>query len=150
MTNSNNAQAGAKEQATHDKTMPNFTGNVIRSSVLSPEQVHYVQSFASELGRVSGLQGFAKFVESRAGVMSIALGVLSKDVPVMLGTVVVVSDHMGSSCSVRDFQNNPMPGPEYYRTVYSALTSTKPLFEKLAQIAAKQLRPSFWSRLFGR
>ena len=131
------------------KSTPAFAGNAIDSRVLSPEEVHYVQTFANDLGRASGLTGFAKFIESSAGVMSIALGVMNKEEPIMLGTVVAVSNETGSSCTVRDFQNRPMRGPEYYESIYAALVTTRSSFEKLAQITAKHLRPSLLSRLFG-
>jgi hypothetical protein len=81
--------------------------------------------------------------------MSIALGVMNRKEPLMLGTVVVVDNESGSSCSVRDFQNRPMPGPAFYDNVYTALGTTKSLFEKLAHITAKQLKPSLMERLFG-
>lgn len=135
-----------KATATNDLAI---SGNVINSRILSDAEVHYVQTFANELGKVSGLTGFAKFVESTAGVISIALGVLNKDTTIMLGTVVVVTDISGTSCTVRDFQNRPMPGLETYRTIYSALTTTKAPFEKLAQLTAKHLRPTLMQRLFG-
>lgn len=121
----------------------------INSRILSDAEVQHVQAFASNLGKLAGLTGFAKFIESSAGVMSIALGVLDKDTPIMLGTVVVISDSSGTSCTVRDFQNRPMPGLEIYRTLYSALTTTKASFEKLAQLTAKHLRPTLMQRLFG-
>jgi hypothetical protein len=140
----------SSERLAHSKANPLFSGNAIKSNVLSPEQIHYVQSFANDLGKISGLTGFAKFIESKAGVMSIALGVMNKDMPIMLGTVVAVANETGSSCTVRDFQNRPMPGLDSYRTIYSALTSTRPSFEKLSQITAKQLRPSLLQRMFGR
>lgn len=139
----------ANEQPAQGKSIPAFAGNVVDSSVLSPEEVHYVQSFANELGRVAGLRGFANFVESRASVMSIALGVMNKADPIMLGSVVVVSNDTGSSCSVRDFKNRPMPGPDYYGNIYAALVTTRPFFEKLAQLTAKHVRPSLLTRIFG-
>jgi len=119
------------------------------SRIVSDEEVQYVQAFASNLGKLVGLTGFAKFIESRAGVVSIALGVLDKATPIMLGTVVVVSDGSGSSCTVRDFENRPMPGLESYGTIYSALTATRASFERLAQLTAKHLRPSLMQRLLG-
>lgn len=126
-----------------------FANNAIASKVLSQDEVHYVQSFANELGKMSGLQGFARFIESSAGIMSIALGLIHKEKPIMLGTVVVVSDGTEKSCSVRDFQNRPMSGLDFYPTVYSALTTTRPSFEKLAQLTAKHVRPNLLRRLFG-
>ena len=140
----------SSERLANSRSNPVFAGNAIESRVLSPEEVHYVQTFANDLGRTSGLTGFAKFIESSAGVMSIALGVMNKEEPIMLGTVVAVSNETGSSCTVRDFQNRPMSGPEYYETIYAALVTTRSSFEKLAQITAKHLRPSLLSRLFGR
>lgn len=126
-----------------------FEGNVIVSAVLSEEEVLYVQVFANDLGRLSGLRGFAKFTESKDGFIAIALGVLIKDAPMLLGTAVVVSNGTGRSCSVRDFQNNPMPGLESYRSIQAALVATKPLFEKLALLAAKHSKPSLLKRFFG-
>jgi hypothetical protein len=129
--------------------LPVFANNVIASKVLSPDEVHFVQAYANELGKLVGLKGFAKFVESELGFVSIALGLMHKDLPIMLGTVVVVSDETGNSCSVRDLSNRPMPGPDLYPTIYSALRSTHPFFENLARATAKHVRPNLWRRLFG-
>ena len=137
-------------KARAEPTTPEFPANIVKSKVLGPEEVQYVQRFANSLGQAVGLAGFANFVEARAGVLSIALGVISKDQPIMLGTVVVVSDDSGTSCSVRDFQNNPMPGVPYYESVYLALVTTRSYFERLATLTAKHLRPSWLARLFGR
>lgn len=142
-------QKRAQEQRRPDPANEAPGSRSINSRILSDAEVQHVQAFANNLGKLAGLTGFAKFIESRAGVMSIALGVLDKDTPIMLGTVVVVSDSSGTSCTVRDFQNRPMPGLETYRTIYSALTTTKASFEKLAQLTAKHLRPSLMQRLFG-
>lgn len=126
-----------------------FANNIIESKVLTPDDVHFVQWFSNELGKTAGMQGFAKFIELKFGVVSIALGLMHKGVPIMLGTVVVVSDETGTSCTVRDFQNRPMPGPDSYGTIYSALTATRPSFEKLSQLTAKHARPNLWRRFFG-
>lgn len=126
-----------------------FANNVIESKVLTPDDVHFVQWFSNELGKTAGMQGFAKFIELKFGVVSIALGLMHKGVPTMLGTVVVVSDETGTSCTVRDFQNRPMPGPDSYGTIYSALTATRPSFEKLSQLTAKHVRLNLWRRFFG-
>lgn len=131
---------------TSESVLPN---NVMLSKVLSQDEVHYVQAYANELGLLAGLKGTARFTESDLGFVSIALDLKIKDVPIMLGTVVVVSDGTEKSCSVRDFHNKPMSGLDFYPTVYSALTTTRPSFEKLAQLTAKHLRPNLWRRLFG-
>jgi len=143
------AKQANEQRASNSASVPAFNTNVISSKVLTPDEVHYVQSFANELGKLSGLQGFAKFIEPSAGITSIALGVMSKEMPIMLGTVVAVSDETGMSCTVRDFQNRPMPGPDSYGTIYSALVTTRPSFEKLSQLTAKHVRPSLWRKLFG-
>jgi hypothetical protein len=142
-------QKRAKELRSTDLDNEAQGNGLLKSRILTDAEVQHVQAFANNLGKLAGLTGFAKFIESRAGVMSIALGVLDKDTPVVLGTVVVVSDQSGTSCTVRDFQNRPMPGLESYRTIYSALTTTRASFDKLAQLTAKHLRPSFMQRLFG-
>lgn len=111
---------------------------VTKSAVLSPEEIHYTQAYANELGHSCGLSGYADFVEAKTGVMSIAIGVIRKETKMILGTVVVVSNMPDSSCSVRDFLNKPMPGPEYYSSIYAALVSTRPYFNKLAQLAAER------------
>jgi hypothetical protein len=123
--------------------------NSIENSVLSEAEVLYVQSFARDLGKGVDLKAFANFTESHAGCVSIQLGVFNRDTPIMLGTVVAVANASGSSCSVRDFQNRPMPGSQSYSTIYAALTNTQASFEKLAQLTAKQTRPSFLRRLLG-
>jgi hypothetical protein len=139
----------SKKQAER-KAVPAFKDNVIASTVLSPEDVHFTQTYATELGHGCGLRGYANFVESEIGVMSVALGVVHKGETMILGTVVVASNLPGSSCSVRDFRNKPMPGAEYYDSIYAALVTTRPYFTKLAELAARQMRPSLMARLFGR
>ncbi len=134
-----------KRMAASAKTGANSNG----LEALSDTDIRYVRNFARDLGNIAGMQGFAEFTEVSAGVMSIALGVTKKDTTIMLGTVAVVSKGGESSCTVRDFENRPMPGLENYRTIYSALTTTRSSFEKLAQLTAKHTRPSLMQRLFG-
>lgn len=107
-------------------------------SVLSREEALYVHAYAHELGHPFGLRGFSEFVEAKTGVLSIALGVMSNEKELILGTVVVVAGTPHSSISVRDFQSKPMPGPKYYSNIYAALVSTRPYFDKLAELAAKR------------
>ncbi len=137
------------QQTTSSAVPSNFANNVIASKVLSPDEVHYVQSYANQLGKLVGLQGFAKFVESDIGFVSIALGLVHNDAPIMFGTVVVVSDETGKSCTVRDLKNKPMPGPDMYPNIDSALRGTHPFFENMAKATAKHVRPNLWRRLFG-
>lgn len=139
----------SSQKVTSSANLPVFANNVIASKVLTPDEVHFVQWFANELGKTAGMQGFAKFIELNAGVVSIAIGLMYKDAPIMLGTVVVVSDETGNSCTVRDLVNKPMPGLDMYPTIYSALRTTQPFFENMAKATAKHSRPSVWSKLFG-
>ena len=128
---------------------PVFANSLIASKVLTPDEMHYVQAYANELGKLVSLKGFAKFIESELGFVSIALGLMHKDVPIMLGTVVVVSDETGKSCTVHDLNNRPMPGLDMYPTIYSALRATHPFFENMAHATAKHVRPSLWRKLLG-
>ena len=126
------------------------TGNVIDSQVLCPDEVQLVQAFANGMGLAAGLAGFAKFMESGIGVLSIALGVMDKDQPIMLGTVVAAKEGAGGySCSVRGFDNSAVPGSEYYSSVTAALVATRPYFEHMAKMAAKHVRPSLFGRIRG-
>ncbi|MBK6321008.1 MAG: hypothetical protein IPF38_01930 [Burkholderiales bacterium] len=140
----------ANRQADQHKSLPTFDNNVIRSAVVTPSEVQFVQQFANDLGKCCGMQGFANFVESGIGILSIAIGIIHKSRPILLGTVVAAAECDGNTCSVRDLMNNPMPGPAYYTTVNAALLATRPYFISFAVMVTKELRPSLMQRLFGR
>lgn len=108
-----------------------------------------LKSFAMSLGQQCKLEGFADIREVAKGVTSIGIGLLHGRESTILGTLVVVSDGHKVSCSARDFANRPMPGPSFYSDVPAALSATRSYFEKLAQLTAKHVRPSFLKRLFG-
>ena len=120
-----------------------------RGNILTPQEVGVVNAFAQGLGNCSRTQGFAKYMEARIGVLSIALGVLDdKDRPLLLGTVVVVTDDTGGyECSVRDVNNSPLQGPATYPRIASALTNALPYLEFMATDVGKQIRPTLMARL---
>lgn len=119
-------------------------GNVIESKVLPPADVATIQALANALGKSIGLRGFANFREAQIGVLSVALGVLHKNEPIMIGTIVASSEPDGRySCSIRGPRGLVVPGPEYYSDLKDALLAAEPFFLSTVQavkehIAAKK------------
>lgn len=128
----------------------------IVSHVVAPSDVHLIQAYANRLGKESGLQGFANFMEQRAvGVFSAALGVIVNDHPVLLGTIAASSEPSGAVLwSVRGFDNSPLPKtPDMFSNVMEALKALDNymlhMAHALAERAPKKKRSFFQKVLWG-
>lgn len=130
-----------REPAANDSLMPPTLSEAFENSVIGREGVHFAQEFANSLARGVTSQGFATFTEVHSSIVLVEIGIISTDRPILLGSLVVVSDHAGTSCTVRDFQNVAMPGPLHYPTLVEALVSTRRYFENLA-LALSRARTS--------
>ncbi|WP_377158396.1 hypothetical protein ACFJIX_05835 [Roseateles sp. UC29_93] len=135
-------------KAREERSPQHSSATAIESALLSQSEVLLVQEFANSLGLHARLPGFVRFTEFAAGATSMAVGLMHNDTPVLLASIVVSTRPEGGQlCTVRDFNNQPLPGPQSYESISAVLVSQRSYFLKVAEIASKHLRPTLLGRL---
>jgi len=113
----------------------------------SDSDVRILEGFSDLLARTSGHESFVDFRDIQEGAQACAIGVQAQGRKMMLGSMVATRSPEGFECSVRNFQNERLPGlPEYYSSVESALAAHKQYFLAMVQ-ALQERRKPWWKRI---
>lgn len=103
---------------------------------------------ATVLGRSAGREGFTDLRDVSQGAQACAVGVMERGTPIIIATIVGVNGPDGFECSVRNFQNERVPGlPETFTSVGRAIGAHQAYFTGIATSLRSQAKP-WWKKLF--
>jgi hypothetical protein len=118
-----------------------------RKTAFSSEDSEILDRFCSLLHKTSGREGFFEFrpIDSSAALCSI--GVIVGKRKIVLASIVGVQTSVGAEYSVRNFQQQPVPGlPPLYDSVAEALAAHKTYFVAMIHSLREEAKP-WWKRL---
>ena len=101
---------------------------------------------AGVLGRSSNREPFIDFQDIAKGAQACAIGVIDNGQTILVATFVSVPTVTGIECSVRNFQNQQVPGmPSVFPSVAQAIAQHQGYFS--AMVSTLKGKP-WWKRLF--
>lgn len=121
----------------------------LRLPALGNEDRQLLQELASMLGSTTGRQGFADFRDISEGAQACGVGVLVDGQRIVIASFVGANGSNGFECSVRNFQNEQLPGtPNVFPSVAHAIGAHRHYFTAIANSLREKQKSSWWKRLF--
>ncbi len=120
----------------------------LRLPSLGSEDRQLLQQLASVLGNMAGRQGFADFRDISESSQACGVGVLVESQRIVVASFVGAYGPSGFDCSVRNFQNQQVPGtPDFFPSVAQAVGAHREYFAAIANSLREKQKP-WWKRVF--
>lgn len=120
----------------------------LRLRPFSDDDRQTFQKLAAVFGGLAGHQGFAEFQDISQDAQACAIGVLVNSQQVIVATFAGVQGASGFECSVRNFQNQQVPGTQnLFASVGQAVSAHREYFSVMANSLRKKQKP-WWRRMF--
>lgn len=120
----------------------------LRLPAFGNEDRQLLQELASVLGNKARHQGFTDFRDISEGAQACGVGVLVDGQRIVIASFVGAYSPSGFECSVRNFQNEQLPGtPNFFSSVAQAIGAHREYFTVIANSLREKQKP-WWKRIF--
>jgi hypothetical protein len=120
----------------------------LRLPAFGNEDRQLLQELASVLGSKAGHQGFADFRDISESAQACGVGALVGGQRIVIASFVGAYGSSGFECSVRNFQNEQIPGtPSFFSSVAQAISAHREYFTAIANSLREKQKP-WWKRVF--